>query len=91
VDLQIDSLNLMPDRYTLSFWVTCSTDFKVYDGDVRTVLDVEPADVFGSARALNKQYGIVYFPHSWKLPQAEQPTTSAAESACGAAQEQALG
>ncbi len=73
VDLEIEHLNLMPDRYTASFWVTCGSDGKVCDGDVRAPLDVEQADVYGS-RGLDSKFGIVYFPQRWHVPGLEDAT-----------------
>ncbi len=44
------------------------TDGRVYDGDVRAFLDVEPSGAYGTARALDSRFGIVYFPQRWKAP-----------------------
>lgn len=68
VELEIDSLNLVPSRYSLSLWITGLGGEPVFDGDVRASLDVEVADVYGSGRELNSRAGIVYFPQRWKLP-----------------------
>jgi lipopolysaccharide transport system ATP-binding protein len=70
VDVEIDSLNLVPGEYTVSLWITASGGKPVYDGDVRASLEVEPSDVYRSGRALSSSYGLVYFPQRWKVEQA---------------------
>jgi len=69
IDLEIDSLNLVPGRYYMSLWITGLEGNPIYDGDVRTALQVEVADVCGSGRELSSRNGIVYFPQRWELPQ----------------------
>ena len=68
IDIEIQRLNLLPGRYSLSLWVTAPQGTPVHDGDVRAVLDVEQSDVYGSGRALDSRYGIIYFPQRWSLP-----------------------
>ena len=68
VDIVVHSLNLVPGRYSLSFWVTLPpTGVPVYDGDVRATLDVEQADVYGHGHAIDSKQGIVYFPQAWTV------------------------
>jgi len=69
IDLDVELLNLLPGRYSLSLWVTSASGTQIYDGDVRTALDVEVADVYGGGKALDSRYGIVYFPQRWKVPE----------------------
>jgi len=69
LDLKIEALNLLPGRYQFSLWITASDGMPVYDGDVRTSLEIEAADVYRSGRILNSRYGIVYFPQRWKVTQ----------------------
>ena len=69
IDMEIDSLNLVPGRYYLSLWITGMEGNPIYDGDVRTPLQIEVADVCGSGRELSSRNGIVYFPQRWELPQ----------------------
>lgn len=69
IDLEVDLLNLLPARYTLSLWITGMDGTPVYDGDVRVALDVEASDVYGSGRMLDSRNGIVYFPQRWKMPE----------------------
>jgi lipopolysaccharide transport system ATP-binding protein len=68
VDVQIHSLNLVPGRYALSLWITAPSGKPVYDGDVRTTLEVEVTDVYGSGRMLDSRFGLVYFPQRWTVP-----------------------
>jgi lipopolysaccharide transport system ATP-binding protein len=67
VDLELDGLNLLPARYTLMFSVAGGPDSKLMDGDVRAYLDVEPSAAYGTVRALNSRFGIVYFGQRWKV------------------------
>jgi hypothetical protein len=67
IDLEIDLLNLLPGRYSLSLWITAAGGNPVYDGDVRTTLDVEVSDVYASGRLMDSQHGILYFPQRWRV------------------------
>jgi lipopolysaccharide transport system ATP-binding protein len=67
IDVEIDSLNLLPAQYYLSLWVT-DIEGKPYDGDARAVLEVEPANLFQSGRTPDSRMGIVYFPQRWRIP-----------------------
>lgn len=69
LDLEIEALNLLPGRYQFSLWITAWDGMPVYDGDVRTSLEIEATDVYRSGRMLNSKHGIVYFPQRWKVTQ----------------------
>lgn len=68
VDLEIGSLNLIPGRYRLSIWVNSCLRTYMYDG-LETVahLDIEEAPIYGSSRAIDSRYGVVFFPQSWRF------------------------
>jgi lipopolysaccharide transport system ATP-binding protein len=68
IDVRIESLNLLPARYTLSLWVTDSSGGVVYDGDARAILEVEPAAIFASGRLPESRQGLVFFPQTWDQP-----------------------
>jgi len=70
LDVEIDSLNLVPGSYAVSLWITGAGGKPVYDGDVRAALEVEAADVYRSGRLLSSRYGLVYFPQRWKYAKA---------------------
>ncbi len=70
IDLEIQSLNLVPGTYSLSLWITGRGGKPIYDGDVHASLEVEVADVYGSGSMLDSRYGLVYFPQRWRVPQA---------------------
>jgi lipopolysaccharide transport system ATP-binding protein len=70
LDVEIESLNLLPGRYLLSLWITGPGGQPVYDGDVQAVLDVDPANVYGSGRMPDPRHGIMYFPQRWRVPDA---------------------
>lgn len=68
IDLELEALNLIPDRYAVMLAVTSGTDGRVCDADVRAFLDIEPSAAYGSARPLDSRFGIVYFPQRWNTP-----------------------
>lgn len=68
IDVHIASLNLLPARYHLSLWVTDHGGGQVHDGDVRTVLEVEPAAIYASGRLPEARQGLVFFPQTWDQP-----------------------
>ena len=67
IELEIDSLNLVPGHYSFSLWITGQSSKTVYDGDVRASLEVEVSDVYKSGRMLDSRFGLVYFPQRWKV------------------------
>ena len=67
IELEIDSLNLVPGQYSFSLWITGQSSRTVYDGDVRAALEVEVADVYRSGRMLDSRHGLVYFPQRWRV------------------------
>jgi lipopolysaccharide transport system ATP-binding protein len=68
LDLEIDSLNLMPGRYYLSLNMHSSLETRVYDALEHAVyLDVEEAPIYGSSRRIDSRYGLVFFPQRWRL------------------------
>lgn len=68
IDLEIDSLTLLPGQYQFSLWITAAGGMPVYDGDVRASLEVEVSDIYRSGRMLDSRYGLVYFPQRWVMP-----------------------
>jgi len=66
IELAIDSLNLMPGRYHLSLWLAgVGPD---YDNlEHCATLDIEPADVYGSGRGIERRYGVMFLPCSWRV------------------------
>jgi hypothetical protein len=68
VDLEIDSLNLIPGRYFLSLQLDSSMSTKLYDMLEHAVhLDVEEGPIYGSTRTIDSRHGLVYFPQRWRL------------------------
>jgi lipopolysaccharide transport system ATP-binding protein len=69
IDVEIESLNLLPGQYSLSLWITEVGGTPVFDGDVRTELVVEPANIYASGRTPTSRHGIAFFPQRWRVPQ----------------------
>jgi len=93
IDLQIESLNLLPARYSFSLWLTGMSRVPHPDHAGTGVFDclehcakleVELANVYHSGRVLDSRHGIVYFPQKWDLAgipvnaEEPQPVTGAA-------------
>jgi lipopolysaccharide transport system ATP-binding protein len=69
IDVEIESLNLLPAQYYFSLWITDRAGLtQVYDGDARTRLEVEPANIYASGWTPTSRQGIVFFPQSWSVP-----------------------
>jgi lipopolysaccharide transport system ATP-binding protein len=69
IEVEIESLNLLPAQYYLSLWITDVAGLKqVYDGDARTRLEVEPANIYASGWTPTSRHGIAYFPQRWRVP-----------------------
>jgi len=68
IEVEIESLNLLPAQYYLSLWITEPGGKPIYDGDVRVVLEVEPANIYASGRTPTSRHGIAYFPQRWSVP-----------------------
>jgi lipopolysaccharide transport system ATP-binding protein len=68
IDVHVPAVNLVPDRYYLSFWLA-SVGPKYDHVDLCAALDVEPADVHGSGRELDGRFGIVVMPCRWERPE----------------------
>jgi lipopolysaccharide transport system ATP-binding protein len=67
LDLEIGCLNLLPGRYSLSFWLT-GVDGIVYDAiEYGVTLEVELANIYGSGKVIDSRFGIVFFPQKWNL------------------------
>jgi homopolymeric O-antigen transport system ATP-binding protein len=67
IDLEIDSLNLLPARYYFSLWLT-GAGSPLYDNLENCVwLDVELSNIYASGRVVDTRFGIVYFPQRWRL------------------------
>ena len=67
IEVEIESLNLLPARYNFSLWIADQKNSVIYDGDVHTVLDVEPANIYISGWTPTSRHGIVYFPQKWRV------------------------
>jgi lipopolysaccharide transport system ATP-binding protein len=68
LDLEIDSLNLMPGRYYLTLFLDSCVETRVYDSlDHAVYLDVEEAPIYGQSRRIDSRYGVVFFPQRWRL------------------------
>jgi lipopolysaccharide transport system ATP-binding protein len=68
IDIEIESLNLLPAHYYFSLWITETGGQPVYDGDVRAVLEVEPGNIYRSGRLPESRFGIMHFRQRWAIP-----------------------
>lgn len=67
IDLEIQSLTLMPARYYLSLSVAGVGPIWFDKLDKCASLDVEAGDYYGSGRGISSQFGIVAFPCRWSF------------------------
>jgi lipopolysaccharide transport system ATP-binding protein len=68
LDLEIDCLNLLPAKYSLSLWLTDMVGGVVYDNVEHGVtVEVETADIYESGREIDNRCGIMFFPQKWNL------------------------
>ena len=68
IDLEIDSLNLLPGRYYFSLLLDSSVAQHIYDAMEHAIqLDIEEAPVYGHTRRVDSRFGLVYFPQRWRL------------------------
>ena len=67
IDVEIESLNLLPAQYNFSLWIADDTNSVIYDGDVPAVFEVEPANIYLSGWTPTSRQGIVYFSQRWSL------------------------
>jgi len=67
IEVQVDSLNLMPGRYYASLWLSSlGTSYDRVDHCV--ILDIESSDYKRSGRGFDsRQFGIVFFPSKWSF------------------------
>jgi len=67
IDASIDFLNLMPARYYLSLWLEAIGPIHYDVLEHSVILDVEPADAYGSGRGIDSYFGIIFLPCTWTL------------------------
>jgi lipopolysaccharide transport system ATP-binding protein len=82
VELEIDSLNLLPGRYLLTLFVDSVMTKKVFEVLENAIhLDIEEAPVYNSSRRIDNRYGLVYFPQRWNLEGIARPARLAVSPA----------
>jgi len=68
VDIDIDSLNVMPDRYYFSFWIVGDRESKYFERiEWCSSLDVEYSNYYKSGKGINKELGYVFIPCNWNF------------------------
>jgi lipopolysaccharide transport system ATP-binding protein len=67
VEAEIDFLNLMPARYTLSLWIDNNSGL-IYECLEHSVkLDIEVRDFYKSGLGITSRHGIMFLPYKWSL------------------------
>jgi len=66
MDLEIDTLNLMPGIYNVSLWLKSAgaRDFDVLQHCV--AMDVETSDYYGSGRGIDRRFGQIFLQGQWR-------------------------
>jgi lipopolysaccharide transport system ATP-binding protein len=67
IDLEIESLNLLPGRYYLSAAITSNGPYLDDAVDHCARLDVAESNIYNSGRTFDSRYGLVFFPQRWNL------------------------
>jgi len=68
IDVEIDSLNIVANRYYVSLWAASAGNLWYDKLDYCAMLDVEQSDFYNSGREMSSQhFGMVLFPCKWKL------------------------
>lgn len=81
LDLEIESLTLMPAKYTLSLWATDETGNVIYDNVEHAItLEVELGNIYRSGRSLDSRSGIMFFPQRWNLSGTQERQTRVYET-----------
>ncbi len=81
IDLEIDSLNLMPGSYYLGLWASSLDEYHdVLDNVAK--LDVEPSDYYGTGRGIEARFGLMFFSFRWthSAHHRSQPALGAAQA-----------
>jgi len=66
IEFNVDSFNLIPNRYYISLWSGTST--KKFDRlNYCSLLNIETSDVYLSGREVDSRFGIVAIPCRWSL------------------------
>ncbi len=78
-DLEIDGLNLLPGKYTISLWAS-GMNGVIHDNVEHAVnLEVEMSNIYLSGRVIDNRHGIVFFPQRWNLAGLHQSDLTATE------------
>jgi lipopolysaccharide transport system ATP-binding protein len=67
IDLEIDSLAVMPSQYFISLWIEGVGPVHYDVLEHCASLDVTPADFYGSGREMSTRFGLMAVPCHWKL------------------------
>jgi lipopolysaccharide transport system ATP-binding protein len=67
IDLEIETLALMPSQFFISLWIEGVGPIHYDVLEHCASLDVTPADYYGSGREMSTRFGLVAVPCKWKL------------------------
>lgn len=66
IDVDIDNMNIMPDRYYFSFWIFGDNEKKYIDRIPKCAwIDVEYSNYYNTGKGIDKQYGFIFLPYKW--------------------------
>ncbi len=64
IEIEIDSLNLMPDTYYLGIWASAFHEWHdVLDSVAK--IEIEPSDIYGTGRGVEARFGTIFLPFRW--------------------------
>ncbi|MBE0669587.1 MAG: ABC transporter ATP-binding protein [Anaerolineales bacterium] len=68
VDVDIEVLNIMPDRYFMNLWIVGDREKLFFDRVLKSVrIDVEYSNFFKSGRGIHKDLGYVFIASRWNF------------------------
>jgi lipopolysaccharide transport system ATP-binding protein len=76
IDLEIDTLTVMPSQYFISLWIEGIGPVHYDVVEHCASLDVTPADFYGSGREMSTRFGLLAVPCQWKFDHTRSSSTT---------------
>jgi lipopolysaccharide transport system ATP-binding protein len=76
IDLEIDTLTVMPSQYFISLWIEGIGPVHYDVVEHCASLDVTPSDFYGSGREMSTRFGLLAVPCKWKFDHARSSSTT---------------
>jgi lipopolysaccharide transport system ATP-binding protein len=68
IDVDIESLNVMPDRYFFNLWISGDRKRQIFDRMYWCArMDVEYSNYYKTGKGIDKEFGYVFMPCNWNM------------------------